>query len=163
MSYVSKEEMAAKLMLEEYEKAKPYPKVEGLNECPKEIAIIAADNGYIFKIGCKYFVCQGDAVKATKALKRYLLLDASIAHEYSDEFIRDDMVYNHHMDLLLEQAEMVARDYSKPKSPIFGSFKDRKPDIAVFNVVNGTVILDYLDGTARVKQFATANDVLSEE
>jgi len=161
MNYVT-QEMAAKLRLEEYGKAKPYPKAEGPAECPKEIAIIAADNGYLFKIGCKYFVCQGDAEKATKALKRYLLLDATVAHDYSDEFDRDAMVYNHRMDVL-EQAEMVTRDYSKPKAPIFGSFKDRKPDISVFNVVNGTVILDYLDGTARVKQgfFADVGDDLS--
>ena len=129
-------------------------------EYPKEISTIAADNGYIFNIGCQYFVCEGDVDKATEALKRYLSLDPSVVKEYSCKFEKRDMLYdNDYMREMRPEPEAP----SKTKTPVFSSFKNKTPDVAIFNVVNGTVTLNYHNGTATVKQgFFTAHEFKSE-
>ena len=129
-------------------------------EYPKEISTIAADNGYIFKIGCQYFVSEGDVDKATEALKRYLSLDPSVVKEYSCKFEKRDMLYEDDSDL---RPDPEGKATSRLKTPVFSSFRNRKPDVAIFNVVNGTVTLNYHNGTATVKQgFFTAHEFKSE-
>jgi len=129
-------------------------------EYPKEITTLAADNGYIFKIGCQYFVCEGDVDKATEALKRYLSLDPSVVKEYSCKFEKRDMLYEDDSDL---RPEAVEKATSRLKTPVFSSFRNREPDVAIFNVVNGTVTLNYHNETATVKQgFFTAHECFSK-
>jgi hypothetical protein len=129
-------------------------------EYPKEITTIAADNGYLFKIGCQVFVCEGDVDKAINALKRYLSLDSSVVQEYSCKFDRQDMLYED--DLVIRPYED-KKDTSRLKTPVFSSFQHKNPDVAIFNVVNGTVTLNYHTGMATVKQgFFTAHEFKSE-
>lgn len=132
-------------------------------EYPKEITTVAASNGYLFKIGCQVFVCEGDVDKATNALKRYLTLDSSVVKEYSCKFEKRDMLYDD-SDLRPEpEAEAEEKATSRLKTPVFSSFRNKNPDVAIFNVVNGTVTLNYHTGEATVKQgFFTAHEFKSE-
>jgi len=130
-------------------------------EYPKEITTVAASNGYLFKIGCQVFVCEGDVDKATNALKRYLTLDSSVVKEYSCKFEKRDMLYDD-FDLRPEP-EAEEKATSRLKTPVFSSFRNKNPDVAIFNVVNGTVTLNYHTGEATVKQgFFTAHEFKSE-
>ena len=172
----------------------PVTKCDALPEAeyPKEITTIAADNGYLFKIGCQVFVCEGDVDKAINALKRYLSLDSSVVQEYSCKFDRQDMLYEEaittrEMQIVAEnEAKIISiinnvnqlekmdddrvirpdedkKDTSRLKTPVFSSFQHKNPDVAIFNVINGTVTLNYHTGMATVKQgFFTAHEFKSE-
>lgn len=119
-------------------------------EYPKEIAnIAAADNGYIFRIGCQYFVCEGNADKAGGVLTRYLALDASVALEYSSKFDRQHMLSANEIG---DDGPAAESKSTVVRAPVFNALHSRQPDVAIFNVVNGTVTLDYHKGTATVKQ-----------
>ena len=140
----------------------PVTKCDALPEAeyPKEITTIAADNGYLFKIGCQVFVCEGDVDKAINALKRYLSLDSSVVQEYSCKFDRQDMLYE---DDRVIRPDEDKKDTSRLKTPVFSSFQHKNPDVAIFNVINGTVTLNYHTGMATVKQgFFTAHEFKSE-
>jgi len=160
---VELEKLKAKFDLDCIADEEPVNKYEALPEAeyPKEITTIAASNGYLFKIGCQVFVCEGDVDKATNALKRYLTLDSSVVKEYSCKFEKRDMLYDD--SDLRPEPEAEEKATSRLKTPVFSSFRNKNPDVAIFNVVNGTVTLNYHTGEATVKQgFFTAHEFKSE-
>ena len=124
---------------------------------PRDILTITADNGFVFKVGCQVFVCEGDVEKAATDLKRYLSLDPNVVLEYTKSFKFQSMLHNStHGD------EAVLTGCPFGASPAFDFFNtNRKPDMAIYSANNGIVTLDFLKGTATVKQYANSVEDVS--
>ncbi len=123
------------------------------NKYPQDVNIIAANNGYILKIGCQHFVHEGDGEHFVKDLQKYLGGDNDIVKQYGYEggsaFVSDDC----------QEAEMA--ESGKPKSanvhcPAFSYLSRNDCSVRkireIFDVRNGTIIVNHEDETVIVTQ-----------
>lgn len=119
---------------------------------PREVTIIPADNGYIGKIGCKWFVVEGDKEKATSILSRYLGLDESIVKEM-DYTGKDAFHEDHPVEGECEKEEKLYRPTSPAYSYLASRSESRPRKISsVFQAHNGKIEVFYNKRTAVVTQ-----------
>lgn len=112
-------------------------------EYPRPVEIYAASNGYVLKIGCSYFVMEGDAAKISSELQRYLSKDPNIQKEY------------HRTEPVMSEDE--AKKWIKKVAPAFPPAFDfvgdnLKPCFVRYQVHNGIIDVDFKSRQVKVIQ-----------
>ena len=57
--------------------------VKEVKQFAREVKLYQADNGYLVKVGCNWFVCEGSAEKVCDDLQAYLSLKPEIVAAYN--------------------------------------------------------------------------------
>ena len=123
----------------------------------RDITIYEADNGYLFQVGCSFFVCEGDSSNFCDDLQAYLDHNPEIVKKYVIESYTTSMAFKEIMadfpavegKELCEKSDLESTAYAFLTSKAFHRAVLVK---SVYEVTNGTVTLCHKTRTATVKQ-----------
>ena len=126
---------------------------------PFNVEIIAADNGYIVKVGCSYFAHEGDSQSLTADLQKYLNCDESILKLYDYHGDGDGAFRTSDGEVaarLADKCDDEDKD-DRPLSPAFSFITSEKQNqmtkiSETFKVTNGVVTIDYRSRKVTVHQ-----------
>lgn len=127
---------------------------EEIKNFPKNVNLIAADNGYLVEIGCQLFVVEGSTSELVRDLEKYLNCDGDIIKKF---LYKGDDVFH-----LPRETRMVEACMEKPykkaskSSPAFEYLKDTDSKASLitstFSATNGTITVNYEDKTVTITQ-----------
>lgn len=126
------------------------------NKYAREVTIYEADNGYLVRVSCSFFVCEGSAEKLCDDIQSYLQLNPEVLKNYGyagttafKEIILD----------VEGEDEKADEEVSPLVSPAFAFLvSETRPFYSVqlleskYEVTNGFVVLNHKENKAYVTQ-----------
>ena len=124
------------------------------NKYARELSVYEADNGYLLKVGCQYFVCEGDSANLCDDLQAYLKFDPEILKKYE---YKGTSAFKEVMTTPEAEGDEEKLCYSNVDSTAYAylHLNNRNNGLlvkTVYEVVNGTVTIDHKSRLTTVKQ-----------